>query len=42
VELKVIAYLGSLGTKPDTEPDVQIIGSDAYQCALVVQNNSVF
>ena len=37
-----IKYLGALWTKADTEPHAEIIGSDLYQCALVVPNKSLF
>jgi hypothetical protein len=37
-----IQYLGALWTKADTEPHAEIIGSDLYHCALVVQNKSLF
>jgi len=43
-ELKgaAIKYLGALWIKADTESHAEIIGSDLYQCSLVVQNKSLF
>jgi len=44
MELKeaAIKYLGALWIKADTESHAEIIGSDLYQCSLVVQNKSLF